>query len=821
MQSSKPTKKDWEVIGITKQGRKFKKIITLGRLSDAYDVNQALLRSFGDVNNIREITSIRELRTYAEGGETDTNKNLVAGYIDLSKQKPQVINDSVPTKLPVIDIVKTSEVEFTKEAISNSTDLVDLMKKIYGDTLNTYESFYAILLNQRNQPIYIYDHSKGGIAGTTVDPNLVLAVANKVLARGIVIFHNHPSGNLTPSQSDRNITQKIGQACNLLDITLLDHIILTKDSYYSFADSGERLYSKGGNISNVFFKFRKEENKFSKNYYIIIKTYDRVQFEVFGRWYISSHYLTFDSLPDAQKKFNLLINQEEYDGKPIKIIELIENKSGKLINIHINEDEDEDDYAKGGGVDNIKVLEGHWYSYNKGIWSGKKDEGYITIKNENDLANYIKDKLGNVVKSIKLLEKGKRYPYNRSNPYSHDIYLVTLKNGTEFNLQRQYGVPNWSGNVDYTEAITIENIKYAKGGGVGSDIFPFEHNGIRYNVIDTNGMINDRGQRLYKIDIDGYGSYNERAANIEIAKRNAIIDIDKIIEENNTYSKGGGTSYNLIKIPLNEIEDVDFNSLKYIFETNDAAFFIDQDEEYVIMDLAMLFGNDLETASEIIGKYNVKKYARGGGVGEEKWQIQDSKGNFFSQSMSGKPNWYESPDMGYIYSLDEAKSVIDVLNKMGYSDLKAIKYKKQYANGGGVGKLKFGDRVQILEGIDKGKYGIVQFNKGQRWYIDIEGETREANIVGRKNYFAPIYKKYLKKIGDKAIEYAKGGRTTSRKKTTFESKVKSIKRILLERKKVPKAVQKDYGKTFSPAEAEDSAKRIVGAMRKKEMAKKK
>jgi len=132
-------------------------------------------------------------------------------------------------------------------------------------------------------------------------------------------------------------------------------------------------------------------------------------------------------------------------------------------------------FETGGGVSenrhNLKVLEGSWQSYNKGVMSGKKDDGYITIKNENDLRDYIKDKLGSVVKSIVVLEKGKKYPYNQSNPYSHDTYFVTLKDGTQFNIQRQYGVPNWSGNVDYTERISIETIKYAKGGGVFNSEF--------------------------------------------------------------------------------------------------------------------------------------------------------------------------------------------------------------------------------------------------------------------------------------------------------------------------------------------------------------
>jgi hypothetical protein len=72
------------------------------------------------------------------------------------------------------------------------------------------------------------------------------------------------------------------------------------------------------------------------------------------------------------------------------------------------------------------------------------------------------------------------------------------------------------------------------------------------------------------------------------------------------FAKGGGVSYNFIKISLKEIENVDFNSLRDIFETNDAAFFIDEDEKYVIMDLEMLSGDDRETANDIIGKYDVK-----------------------------------------------------------------------------------------------------------------------------------------------------------------------------------------------------------------------
>jgi hypothetical protein len=121
------------------------------------------------------------------------------------------------------------------------------------------------------------------------------------------------------------------------------------------------------------------------------------------------------------------------------------------------------EYAKGGGVDNLKSLNGYFQEYNKGIMAGKRDEGYVTIKDEYDLKKYITNKLGNVVKKINLIERGKSYPYNRSNPYFEDTYDVELKDGTIFKIERYYGRPLWSGNVSY-----VENIKviYGKGGSV-------------------------------------------------------------------------------------------------------------------------------------------------------------------------------------------------------------------------------------------------------------------------------------------------------------------------------------------------------------------
>ncbi len=95
-------------------------------------------------------------------------------------------------------------------------------------------------MNRSNFPIGVIPISKGGLSATVVDIKLIMSIALKSLSSGIILSHNHPSGNLEPSYEDNKLTRRIKEACELMDIKLLDHIILTPDSRYrSFADMGE------------------------------------------------------------------------------------------------------------------------------------------------------------------------------------------------------------------------------------------------------------------------------------------------------------------------------------------------------------------------------------------------------------------------------------------------------------------------------------------------------------------------------------------------------------------------------------------------------
>ncbi|HKK67994.1 MAG TPA: JAB domain-containing protein, partial [Bacteroidales bacterium] len=100
------------------------------------------------------------------------------------------------------------------------------------------EYFYVMLLNRGNRVLGFYQISVGGISGTVVDVKLILQAAIKTNASGILLGHNHPSGTLEASDADLKITRKVKSACSFMDISVLDHIIITADTYLSMADEG-------------------------------------------------------------------------------------------------------------------------------------------------------------------------------------------------------------------------------------------------------------------------------------------------------------------------------------------------------------------------------------------------------------------------------------------------------------------------------------------------------------------------------------------------------------------------------------------------------
>lgn len=125
--------------------------------------------------------------------------------------------------------------------ITSSSDAFIHLREGYDkETIGLQEQFVVMYLNNSNTVIGVYRSAIGGISSTTVDIRIILSVALKTAASGIILSHNHPSGNLKPSKDDDMLTQKIKEAGKLMDIKILDHLIIhpSGTKYYSFADEG-------------------------------------------------------------------------------------------------------------------------------------------------------------------------------------------------------------------------------------------------------------------------------------------------------------------------------------------------------------------------------------------------------------------------------------------------------------------------------------------------------------------------------------------------------------------------------------------------------
>ena len=123
--------------------------------------------------------------------------------------------------------------------IDSSEDVYKLMIQNWdSNRISLVEEFKILLLNRANHVLGIHSLSKGGIHGTIVDIKLLMGIVVKSAASGIILVHNHPSGQLIPSQSDRKVTYKIRDACELMDVKLLDHIIISSGGLSSFSDKG-------------------------------------------------------------------------------------------------------------------------------------------------------------------------------------------------------------------------------------------------------------------------------------------------------------------------------------------------------------------------------------------------------------------------------------------------------------------------------------------------------------------------------------------------------------------------------------------------------
>lgn len=148
----------------------------------------------------------------------------------------------------VSELLKVAEVQISynpkfkvseRPQISKSRDAYNILIQQWDlGKIELLEEFKILLLNRRNRVLGLVNISSGGFSGTVADPKVIFTAGLKACASGIILCHNHPSGELDPSSEDLSLTRRLKEAGKLLDLQILDHLIISTNGYYSFGDEG-------------------------------------------------------------------------------------------------------------------------------------------------------------------------------------------------------------------------------------------------------------------------------------------------------------------------------------------------------------------------------------------------------------------------------------------------------------------------------------------------------------------------------------------------------------------------------------------------------
>ena len=134
--------------------------------------------------------------------------------------------------------LKAEKQDFPIEKIRSAQDIYNYARKFYFDDINIYESVFIIMLNKAMNTIGYAKISQGGVSSCLVDKKIVAKYAIESLASVVILVHNHPSGCLKPSKFDNKLTSDVQKCLQMFDIKLLDHVIISEDSFYSYNDEG-------------------------------------------------------------------------------------------------------------------------------------------------------------------------------------------------------------------------------------------------------------------------------------------------------------------------------------------------------------------------------------------------------------------------------------------------------------------------------------------------------------------------------------------------------------------------------------------------------
>lgn len=185
------------------------------RTTSSVELGKRVLHSAN--NNLHELARMTVKDLIRISGIGHTKAMAIVAALELGRRRRELSPESRPR-------------------LTKSADAFDLLKPVLLDI--PHEEFWIILVNRANRLIRLGQVSQGGVAGTVADPKIIFKMALEELASGIILAHNHPSGNLSASPADIELTRKLSAGARLLEIQVLDHIILAGQKYFSFADEG-------------------------------------------------------------------------------------------------------------------------------------------------------------------------------------------------------------------------------------------------------------------------------------------------------------------------------------------------------------------------------------------------------------------------------------------------------------------------------------------------------------------------------------------------------------------------------------------------------
>jgi len=228
MQENKYSIRQW-----AKDDQPREKLLMKGAVSCSNAELLAILLNHGT----REKTALDLAREVMKLGKNDLNELGKLSIKDFMKIKGIGMAKAVTiTAWVELSRRRQARINPEKMSVTSSVDIAHYLRSKFKDY--RHEVFVAIFLNRANKVKHYEVISIGGITGTVADPRVIFKKALAADAVGIILFHNHPSGNLQPSKADEELTKKIVQAATLFDIRILDHIIVSEYGYFSFADEG-------------------------------------------------------------------------------------------------------------------------------------------------------------------------------------------------------------------------------------------------------------------------------------------------------------------------------------------------------------------------------------------------------------------------------------------------------------------------------------------------------------------------------------------------------------------------------------------------------